>query len=134
MNSKRDVDGYATPDGPNADFTSQSGAPFEPIIVRWLCEPLLALLPRSIASNAISSFNHLICWSAFGCAAASAHLGPEGRFAALVVAGLLILASMIGDCSDGMQARRTGRTSKLRSCSTTALTHFTSCRRAPAWS
>lgn len=113
MNSKRDVDGHATPDGPNAGFTSQSGASFEPIIVRWLCEPLLALLPRSIAPNAISSFNHLICWSAFGCAAASAHLGPEGRFAALVVAGALIFASMIGDCLDGMQARRTGRTSKL---------------------
>ena len=49
----------------------------------------------------------------FGCVALSPHVAPLTRVPLLLAAGAMMFASMVLDCWDGMQARRTGRTSKL---------------------
>lgn len=78
-----------------------------------VCRPSLEYVPRSIAPNSISLTNVVVCWMVFGGAAISPVLSPGTRVAVLAVTGLLMFTSMVLDCWDGMQARRTGRTSKL---------------------
>lgn len=95
---------------------SESKAP-TPDVGNWLeervCRPSLEYVPRSIAPNTISLTNAVVCWLVFAGAAASPLLAPLPRLVVLAVTGVLMFASMVLDCWDGMQARRTGRTSKL---------------------
>lgn len=83
----------------------------------WLdervCRPSLEYVPRSVAPNTISLANAVVCWLMFAGAALAPGLSPLTRLVVLVFTGILVFASMVLDCWDGMQARRTGRTSKL---------------------
>ena len=88
-------------------------SPFEERIVRWLCQPLLAYIPRSVRPNTISLINHGVSWLTAILAIASVHLPAPHRSLALMGAGFGMLLSMIGDCLDGMHARATDQCSKL---------------------
>jgi phosphatidylglycerophosphate synthase len=82
-------------------------------IMAWLCQPLLGLIPRSVHPNAISLATHFVGWMTMSIAVASVHLPPLLRSLALICAGLGMLASMVGDCLDGMHARNTNQCTKL---------------------
>lgn len=82
-------------------------------IVRSLCEPLLEYIPASIHPNTISLFTHALVWITAGFAIASASLTGLPRSLALIAAGVGMFVSMIGDCLDGMHARRTNQCTKL---------------------
>ncbi|MCA9670618.1 MAG: CDP-alcohol phosphatidyltransferase family protein [Myxococcales bacterium] len=83
------------------------------MVVDKIATPVLRLIPESVHPNSISIFNHLLVWTLALCAVLSPHLGASGQALALVAAGMLMFGSMLCDCLDGMQARRTGRCSKL---------------------
>lgn len=88
-------------------------SPVEPWIIEHLCVPVLERLPRSVAPNTLSFANHAVCWGVFILAAWSVE-APQGlRAWILTAAGLGVFATMLLDCLDGMQARRTQRASKL---------------------
>jgi phosphatidylglycerophosphate synthase len=82
-------------------------------IVEWCCEPLLERIPRSVHPNTISIVTHLIGWLTAAVAVASVRLPPPERALALLAAAVGTLASMIGDCLDGMHARKTDQCTKL---------------------
>jgi phosphatidylglycerophosphate synthase len=86
---------------------------FEERIVRWLCQPVLPYIPRSVHPNTISLINHGMSWMTAILAVVSVHLPSPYRSLALAGAGLGMLLSMIGDCLDGMHARATDQCSKL---------------------
>jgi len=86
---------------------------FEERIVRWLCQPLLPYIPRSVRPNSISLLTHGMSWLTAFLAVTSVHLPTPYRSLALFGAGLGMLMSMIGDCVDGMHARATDQCSKL---------------------
>ena len=97
----------------SGEFQAEVNSGFEPILIAKVFEPILARMPESIAPNAISVFGHASCWATFGCAYLSTGLQGWPKALALVGAGILTFVTMAADCLDGMQARRTGRTSKL---------------------
>ncbi len=97
----------------SSDFVAEVNSTFEPLIIARVCQPVLERLPESVAPNAISLFNHFVSWLVVAMAISSPHLGPIGQPVALVLAGLGTFATMVMDCLDGMQARRTNRCSKL---------------------
>ena len=101
--------------GQSSDFHASGAAVsrLETQIIEKVCEPVLARLPRSIHPNTISLFTHLLCWVTAALAVSSAQLPPLLRSLALLGAGLGNFGIMVGDCLDGMQARRTNRCSKL---------------------
>jgi phosphatidylglycerophosphate synthase len=82
-------------------------------IVRPLCEPLLDYIPASVHPNAISIATHALAWVTTALAIASVSLTGLPRSLALIGAGVGMFVSMIGDCLDGMHARRTNQCSKL---------------------
>ncbi len=85
----------------------------EPLIIQYLCVPVLERIPRSVAPNTLSLFNHLVCWLVFMLAAWS-QSAPWGlRSAILGLAAFGVFSTMLLDCLDGMQARRTQQASKL---------------------
>ena len=96
-----------------SDYVAVSTDKFEEWLEERVCRPSLEYVPRSIAPNTISMVNALVCWIQFTLAAVSPHLSPLTRIFVLALTGALMFASMVLDCWDGMQARRTGRTSKL---------------------
>jgi phosphatidylglycerophosphate synthase len=85
----------------------------EPWLVANVCQPVLEWLPESIHPNTISIVNHLVCWFTLAASIASTYLPPNERFIALVGAGIGVFVSLLADCLDGMQARRTNRCSKV---------------------
>lgn len=103
-----DVHGTA----PAASPPSVPGA-LERHIITHLCEPLLPRIPARVHPNTISLITHTIAWATAGCAVASVTLPASLRPLFLLGAGIGTLLSMIGDCLDGMHARRTGQCSKL---------------------
>ena len=90
-----------------------SGSKIEQRIVEWLCQPLLAYIPRSVHPNTISLVTHTICWITAILAVSSVRLPQPYKSFALIGAGICMLTSMIGDCLDGMHARNTNQCSKL---------------------
>lgn len=82
-------------------------------IVQWFCQPVLGHIPRAVHPNTISLATHFIGWLTSLLAVVSVQLPPLPRAMALIGAGVGMLASMIGDCLDGMHARKTGQCSKL---------------------
>lgn len=82
-------------------------------LLRTLCEPVLPHIPHRLHPNHLSLLTHLIAWLTTGLALWSTSLPRGPRSLALAGAGVGMLASMVGDCLDGMHARRTGRCSKL---------------------
>jgi len=79
-------------------------------------KPLLSVLPEWVSPNFLSLLNTLACWFAFLLAYLAykyEHVYPAGAVAMRVAMVACIWSSMVLDCLDGMQARKTGKTSKL---------------------
>ncbi|OGQ83163.1 MAG: hypothetical protein A2289_02370 [Deltaproteobacteria bacterium RIFOXYA12_FULL_58_15] len=96
-----------------SEIHAQSSSKLEQILIAKVCEPALSLIPRQVHPNTISLVNHLLWWVYAGLAYWAWNLEPVGRTLALVGAGIGLFFTMVGDCLDGMQARRTKRCSKL---------------------
>lgn len=94
-------------------FHAEVNSKIEPIIVAHICQPLLDRLPRSVNPNTISLCTSVICWAVALTAASAPGLRQPWQALALVFAGVGMFATMVGDCLDGMQARRTDRCTKL---------------------
>ena len=105
------VDDQAKP--ASSGFGAPPPSRFEARIVEWLCEPVLERIPASVHPNTISLWTHFIAWLTAACAVGSALLPQPYRSFSLLAASVGMLLSMIGDCLDGMHARRTHQTSKL---------------------
>lgn len=103
----------AEPASAGSGFVPTSAGRFEEVIIRTLCEPVLVRLPSSLKPNTISLVTHVIAWATAALAIGSVQLPAKWKSAALVGAGVGTLLQMIGDCLDGMHARRTGQCSKL---------------------
>jgi phosphatidylglycerophosphate synthase len=94
-------------------LASSTGSRIERRIIEWLCQPILEHIPPSVHPNTISLVTHLIAWITAALAVVSPLLPPLARALALIGAGTGMLLSMIGDCLDGMHARKTNQCSKL---------------------
>jgi len=108
-----DAPSVATPEQAPTGFVAESGGRVERMIISTLCQPIVGHIPASVHPNVISVITHLIGWLTAGLAVFSPHLSQPMRSLALAAAGVAMLASMIGDCLDGMHARNTGQCSKL---------------------
>ena len=98
---------------PERNFFAENGSKFEPLLVKTLCEPLLPHIPASVHPNTITLITHALVWVTAILALASPHLPPYERAMALIGAGIGMFLSMLGDCIDGLHARRTNQCSKL---------------------
>jgi phosphatidylglycerophosphate synthase len=96
-----------------SDFHAEVNSKFEPWLVEKVCEPVLQRIPRGVHPNTISLSNHVVSWSIGGLSYLSLQVEPVLRTLVLVAAGVCMFCFAIGDCLDGMQARRTDRCSKL---------------------
>jgi phosphatidylglycerophosphate synthase len=79
-------------------------------------QPILSIVPEWVNPNTLSYLNTTVCWVAFFCGFLSyqyEHVYPDACFFSRIIMALCFWASMILDCLDGMQARKTGRCSKL---------------------
>jgi phosphatidylglycerophosphate synthase len=95
------------------NFFAEGGSKFEPLLIKMLCEPVLPYIPASVHPNTISGVTHAIVWTTALLGMISPHLSPLGRALALIGAGIGMFFSMIGDCLDGLHARRTNQCTKL---------------------
>lgn len=94
-------------------FFAESGSKFEPFLIKTLCEPLLPHIPASLHPNTISVMTHGVVWVTAALAVASVHMSRLGQAMALICAGIGMFISMLGDCIDGLHARRTNQCTKL---------------------
>jgi phosphatidylglycerophosphate synthase len=101
------------PDKAERRFFAESGSKFEPLLVKTLCEPILPHIPASVHPNTISLITHAIAWVTALLAVGSVYLAPLPRAMALIGAGVGMFLAMLGDCLDGLHARRTNQCSKL---------------------
>lgn len=99
--------------GSERQFFAENGSKFEPLLIKTLCEPLLPHIPRGFTPNAISLTTHAVAWLTAIFALSSVYLAPFPKAMALIGAGIGMFISMVGDCIDGLHARRTNQTSKL---------------------
>jgi ethanolaminephosphotransferase len=81
-------------------------------------EPILAhFIPLSMHPNTISICNTIVCWSAFFIAYITYKNEHQWAGEILlylrIIQAILIFAGISLDCLDGMQARKTGKCSKL---------------------
>ena len=98
---------------PERNFFAATSSKFEPLLIKTLCEPLLPHIPAWVHPNTISLVTHGVVWITAILALASPHLPPLARALALIGAGIGMFLSMIGDCVDGLHARRTNQCTKL---------------------
>jgi len=94
-------------------FFAESSSKFEPLLIKTLCEPLLPHLPATLQPNTISLITHGVVWVTAFLAVYSVHMSRIGQAVALTAAGIGMFLSMIGDCIDGLHARRTNQCTKL---------------------
>ena len=85
----------------------------EALVIDRMCKPILARLPESVSPNTLTYINHVVCWIVLVFGAIAPGLDPVGAMLARIAAGVGVFLSMLLDCLDGMQARRTGRASRL---------------------
>jgi phosphatidylglycerophosphate synthase len=90
-----------------------SSSKFEPLLIKTLCEPLLPRIPAWVHPNTISVLTHALVWITALLALASPNLPPLPRALALIGAGIGMFLAMVGDCVDGLYARRTDQRTKL---------------------
>lgn len=102
-----------TQDKAGRNFFAEGGSKFEPLLIKMLCEPILPHIPASVHPNTISLVTHAVVWVTALSAMASPLLPPLYRALALIAAGIGMFLSMLGDCLDGLHARRTNQCSKL---------------------
>ena len=87
-------------------------------LTEHVTEPILHhLIPRSVAPNSITAFNTATCWTLLLLSFAAWRVEEAGMTAGAlllrVLCAVLVFVSMLCDCLDGMQARRTGQSSLL---------------------
>lgn len=97
----------ATP--PALDPSAQRG------IAESMSASLVPLIPARVRPNTITLLTHAVGWVTAILAVTSAHLDGLARSLCLLGAGIGMLASVIGDCLDGMHARRTNQCTNLGS-------------------
>jgi phosphatidylglycerophosphate synthase len=98
---------------PDRRFFAETGSKFEPFLIKTLCEPILPHIPASVHPNTISLVTHGVAWCTALLAVGSVYLEPLPRALALIGAGIGMFLAMLGDCLDGLHARRTNQCSKL---------------------
>jgi phosphatidylglycerophosphate synthase len=98
---------------PERAFFAENGSKFEPLLIKTLCEPLLPHIPASVHPNTITLITHAMVWITAILALVSPHLPPFQQAMVLIGAGIGMFLSMLGDCIDGLHARRTNQCSKL---------------------
>ncbi len=96
-----------------SEFVAEVNSSFEPWLIENICKPALKLVPESVHPNYISLAAHFICWTTATLAYISTAVDGYTRMLVLMGAGVTMFGAMMGDCLDGMQARRTDRCSKL---------------------
>ena len=96
-----------------SEFVAEINSSFEPWLIKKICEPVLALMPESVHPNYISLAAHFICWTTATLAYISTAVDGATRLLVFVGAGVTMFGAMMGDCLDGMQARKTNRCSRL---------------------
>lgn len=102
--------GVAAPASPPApDASAQRG------VAESISALLVPFIPAHVRPNTITLLTHAVGWVTAMLAVASAHLDGLPRSLCLVGAGIGMLASVIGDCLDGMHARRTNQCTNLGS-------------------
>ena len=94
-------------------FVVENNSRIEPWFIEHICKPVLNVIPRFVTPNSISLINHLTCWMVFFLAVVAPYLSPLSALWTRILVAFFIFASGVLDCLDGMQARRTGRCSKL---------------------
>lgn len=94
-------------------FAAAGASRIEQHIVENVCEPLLRHIPTRVHPNTISLVTHGICWATAGLGVFSVYLPPLPRLLALLAAAAGMFLATVGDCLDGMHARRTNQCSKL---------------------
>ena len=87
----------------------------ERLLLRHVCEPLVRRIPPSIHPNTLTLATQAICWVTLALALVSVRLTPLPRALALIGAAIGMFAATVGDCLDGMHARRTNQSSRLGS-------------------
>jgi phosphatidylglycerophosphate synthase len=95
------------------NFFAETGSKFEPLLIKMLCQPVLPYIPAKVHPNTISLITHAVVWMTALLAMVSPYLSPFGRAMCLIGAGVGMFLSMVGDCLDGLHARRTDQCSKL---------------------
>jgi phosphatidylglycerophosphate synthase len=98
---------------PERNFFAATGSKFEPLLIRLLCEPILPHIPAQVRPNTISLLTHAVVWTTALLAIVSPDLPPLSRALSLIGAGIGMFLSMLGDCLDGLHARRTNQCTKL---------------------
>lgn len=101
------------PDKADRRFFAETGSKFEPLLIKTMCEPLLPHIPASLHPNTISLMTHAVVWVTAVLAVCSVFMSPLGQALALIGAGIGMFISMLGDCIDGLHARRTNQCTKL---------------------
>lgn len=96
-----------------SEFHVETNSKLEPWVLETICQPILRRIPESVHPNLISIGNMVVMWTMFILAASAPHLSPRYGVLARIGAAIGMFATMLLDCLDGMQARRTQRTSKL---------------------
>ncbi|MGI5861492.1 MAG: CDP-alcohol phosphatidyltransferase family protein [Myxococcales bacterium] len=101
----------AAPAAPSKyDYTCIENSILYPHLKRWLWAPAVpALLPMSLSPNTMTIIGNLLAWISFFILLS---MNPEHRLLFLVPA-ILNFVSLSLDNMDGIQARRTGRSSPL---------------------
>jgi|GEM_PF-2010401 len=96
----------------NHDASTEVHSTFiEPRLMEWVLKPLAKRLPHAVTPNQISLVNICFALLAFVLAAVAPGMEPNGALWARIGAGVSVWLFMVGDCLDGMHARRTGRSS-----------------------
>jgi len=96
-----------------SDFIAVTGpVGFEKWLIDTLCKPVLEWTPAAVSPNAISLTNFLVNWTVL-LISLQRSTNPETQMLYSVICGFGMVISMILDCLDGMQARKTNQCSKL---------------------
>merc|ERR1712086_834406 len=98
---------------PRSDFIEATGpVGFEKWLIDSLCKPVLEWTPACVSPNAISMANFCVTLTIL-ILSIQRSPSPEMQLFYSVCCGVGMVISMILDCLDGMQARKTDQCSKL---------------------
>lgn len=90
-------------------YKAENGSIMDYILLRYIIKPLLKYLPYSIPANIITIFSNFCAFLSFFVVMQS----TNGNFKMWFAIPVLIFLYVLGDCTDGEQARRTHTGSRL---------------------
>lgn len=94
----------------NYSYSSNDESLSTPFLYKFFVDPLITILPYRLPANFITLFSFLFLVAAFLIAVRSYYTGRYDYWGLIPV---FVFCYLIGDCSDGKQARRTGTGSPL---------------------